>query len=50
MTLPTDPLQIGILLPVADLYHRLWSDINEALLRLAAQIADRLHDARLNVF
>ncbi len=50
MTLPTDPLRIGILLPVADLYHRLWSDIDGALEGLGAQVANTLRDAELDVF
>jgi L-arabinose isomerase len=50
MISPTDPLRIGILLPVADLYHRLWSDIDGALEHLAAQVANRLRDAGLEVW
>ncbi len=49
MTLPTEPLKIGVLLPVADLYHRLWSDIDAALEHLAAQVRGRLADAELEV-
>jgi len=50
MTSPADQLRIGILLPVADLYHRLWSDIDETLTRLAAQVAAGLRGADLEVF
>ncbi len=50
MTAQTDPLRIGLLLPVADLYHRLWSDIDQALECLGAQVANRLRDAGLDVF
>jgi L-arabinose isomerase len=50
MTSHADPLRIGILLPVADLYHRLWSDIDEALERLAARVAERLRGDDLEVF
>jgi L-arabinose isomerase len=49
MTPPADQLRIGILLPVADLYHRLWSDIDEALERLADQAANTLRRAGLEV-
>jgi len=50
MTSPAEPLRIGVLLPVADLYHRLWSDIDEALGHLAHHVADRLRSADLSVF
>jgi L-arabinose isomerase len=50
MTLPTDPLKIGVLLPVADLYHRLWPDIDQALEALGAQVAHRFRGAGLDVF
>jgi L-arabinose isomerase len=49
MTSPADKLRIGILLPVADLYHRLWSDIDYALQRLAGTVADRLRSAGIDV-
>ena len=49
MVSQTDKLRIGILLPVADLYHRLWSDIDFALQRLAGTVADRLRSAGLDV-
>ena len=49
MISPTDQLRIGVLLPVADLYHRLWSDIDHALEQLAGQVADRLRGAGLDV-
>ena len=49
MTSQADQLRIGILLPVADLYHRLWSDIDEALERLADQVAGTLRRADLDV-
>lgn len=42
-------LRIGILLPVADLYHRLWSDIDYAVQRLAGSVAERLRGAGLDV-
>jgi len=45
----TDKFRIGILLPVADLYHRLWSDIDFALQRLADGVAERLRNADLDV-
>jgi L-arabinose isomerase len=45
----TDKLRIGILLPVADLYHRLWSDIDHALQRLAGRVAERFGAAGLDV-
>jgi L-arabinose isomerase len=38
-----------MLLPVADLYHRLWSDIDRALEQLARRVADRLGGAQLDV-
>ena len=50
MTSQTDPLRIGLLLPVADLYHRLWSDIDQALESLGAQVANRLRDSGLDAF
>ncbi len=50
MTSQADPLRLGLLLPVADLYHRLWSDIDQALECLGAQVANRLRDAGLDVF
>ena len=49
MTAQADPFRMGILLPVADLYHRLWSDIDGALEGLAARVADRLQNAGLEV-
>jgi len=45
----TDHLQIGLLLPVADLYHRLWPDIDAALESLGEQVAGRLRQVGLNV-
>jgi L-arabinose isomerase len=45
----TGRLQIGILLPVADLYHRLWPDIDHALEQLAARVADSLTGGGLDV-
>ena len=50
MTSPAEPLRVGILVPVADLYHRLWSDIDEAVGHLAHHVADRLRSADLSVF
>jgi len=50
MTSHADSFRIGLLLPVADLYHRLWSDIDQALEYLGAQVANRLRDAGLDVF
>jgi len=50
MTSQADPLRIGFLLPVADLYHRLWSDIDQALEGLGARVANTLRDAGLDVF
>jgi L-arabinose isomerase len=50
MTSQADSLRIGLLLPVADLYHRLWSDIDQALESLGAQVANLLRDAGLEVF
>ncbi len=49
MTTQADRLRIGILPPVADLYHRLWSDIDFALQRLADGVAGRLRNAGLDV-
>ncbi|OHB65640.1 MAG: hypothetical protein A2Y76_04425, partial [Planctomycetes bacterium RBG_13_60_9] len=49
MALQTDKLRIGVLLPVADLYHRLWSDIDDGLQRLAHGVAERLRSAGLDV-
>ena len=43
-----DSLRIGLLLPVADLYHRLWSDIDESLTRLAGQAAGALRESGLD--
>jgi len=42
-------LRIGLLLPVADLYHRLWSDIDEVLERLGRQVAGVFREAGLDV-
>jgi L-arabinose isomerase len=50
MTSRADPFRIGLLLPVADLYHRLWSDIDQALEHLGAQVANRLRDAGFEVY
>jgi L-arabinose isomerase len=50
MTSQADPLRIGLLLPVADLYHRLWSDIDEALRHLADRVVGTLRTAGLDVF
>ena len=47
-TLGTDRFRIGILLPVADLYHRLWDDIDEALERLGNGVAERFRSAGLD--
>ncbi len=44
-----DKLRIGILLPVADLYHRLWSDIDYGLQRLGGEVAGRLRNAGVDV-
>jgi hypothetical protein len=44
MASQVDRLRIGILLPVADLYHRLWSDIDYGLQRLY-EVAERLRNA-----
>jgi L-arabinose isomerase len=49
MTSQADKLRIGILLPVADLYRRLWSDIDVVLERLAAEVAGVLRGAGLDV-
>lgn len=49
MTAQTRRLRIGILLPVADLYHRLWPDIDDVLERLANQVAGTLGEADLDV-
>ncbi len=49
MNSQADKLRIGILLPVADLYHRLWSDIDYALQRVAGTVADRLRSAGLHL-
>ena len=49
MTPHADSFRIGLLLPVADLYHRLWSDIDEALTRLAGQVAGRLGEFGLDI-
>ena len=38
-----------MLLPVADLYHRLWSDIDDALEHLAGEVAETLRGAGLDV-
>jgi len=42
-------LRIGLLLPVADLYHRLWSDIDQILEGLGGKAAERLTAAGLHV-
>ncbi len=44
-----DKPRIGMLLPVADLYHRLWSDIDSALERLGSEVAEKLRSAGLDV-
>jgi len=44
-----DEFRIGVLLPVADLYHRLWSDIDDALEHLACEVADKFRSAGLEV-
>ena len=49
MASQTDKFRVGMLLPVADLYHRLWSDIDYALQRLASGVAERLRSAGLDV-
>jgi L-arabinose isomerase len=49
MTSQADRFRIGMLLPVADLYHRLWSDIDDALTHLASDVADKLQKAGLDV-
>jgi L-arabinose isomerase len=49
MTSQADRFRVGVLLPVADLYHRLWSDIDYALQRLAVGVAERLRGAGLDV-
>ncbi len=49
MASQTDRLRVGMLLPIADLYHRLWSDIDYALQRLAGGVAERLRSAGLDV-
>jgi hypothetical protein len=48
-TCQTDHLRIGLLLPVADLYHRLWPHIDAALESLGEQVAGRLRRVGLNV-
>jgi len=50
MTTQADRLRVGMLLPVADLYHRLWSDIDDALAHLADRVADSIRGAGLEVF
>ncbi|MBN1509743.1 MAG: hypothetical protein JW955_23045 [Sedimentisphaerales bacterium] len=49
MASQADRFRVGVLLPVADLYHRLWSDIDYALQRLAVGVAERLRSAGLDV-
>jgi len=49
MTSEADRFRVGMLVPVADLYHRLWSDIDYALQRLADGVAERLRSAGLDV-
>jgi L-arabinose isomerase len=44
-----DRFRVGILLPVADLYHRLWPDIDHALEHLAGEVAGKLRSAGLDV-
>ncbi len=46
---PPDRLRVGMLLPVADLYHRLWPDIDEALEHLAGDAAAGFEGAGLGV-
>jgi L-arabinose isomerase len=50
MTPELDKFRIGMLLPVADLYHRLWPDIDEALVRLESEVAQTLRRAGLEVW
>ena len=50
MTTQTDRPRIGMLLPVADLYHRLWSDLDRALERLGNEVAEKLRSAGLDVY
>jgi L-arabinose isomerase len=49
MTSQADKPRIGMLLPVADLYHRLWSDIDSALEQLGGEVAEKLRSAGLEV-
>ena len=49
-TSQSNGLRIGILLPVADLYHRLWADIDDALERLGNQVSPRLQDAGIEAY
>jgi L-arabinose isomerase len=49
MALQANGPRIGMLLPVADLYHRLWLDIDGALERLAGTVAGVLRGAGLDV-
>jgi L-arabinose isomerase len=44
-----DRFRIGMLLPVADLYHRLWSDIDDALEHLTGEVAGKFRSAGLDV-
>ena len=50
VTSQTETLRIGMVLPVADLYRRLWSDIDDALERLGGRVAGSLRNAGLDVF
>ncbi len=49
MTSQADRLRVGMLLPVADLYHRLWPDIDVVLERLGGEVAGVLRGAGLDV-
>ena len=49
-TSQSDRLRIGLLLSVADLYHRLWADIDGDLERLGNQVANRFRIAGIEAY
>lgn len=49
MASQAESFRVGMLLPVADLYHRLWSDIDHAMEHLAGEAVEKFKAAGLDV-